>query len=177
MSSHLYNTWATGINDLDGYEATYYIAGISGYSATTYPAFYAALHYTASVAVPSGTGKLTSGWYLPTNGQWGLICQNLGKATITSSNNIISGATNVKNNINAYLAPLTTSYITNIYTRATGTLYWCSNELCATNGGRVYFYGGSNDTFAILDYDTTHKGETTGGTNSWIHYARPVLAF
>ena len=68
------NTAAEMIADKDGYTHTQYV------NSSIYPAPYAAATtYQSTVSAPSST----SGWYLPSIGQWFDICVNLGKMSAT----------------------------------------------------------------------------------------------
>ncbi len=75
--------WTTYIQNMDGYTETHHITDNASYKATlqtSFPAFYYAINYPVT-APPS-----SSGWYLPSIGQWYYIFVNLcGMTTSTSS--------------------------------------------------------------------------------------------
>jgi hypothetical protein len=119
------NTTAAMIADKDGYTHTTYI------NSSTYPAAYAAAtKYKSIVAAPSNT----SGWYLPSIGQWYDICVNLGKMSATdyvdqTTSFYWSGSLTCASNINAYLTPLTSGmYETFPWGSTSDYLYWSSSE-------------------------------------------------
>lgn len=64
-------------DNLDGYSETYVIKQLNN-SESEFEAFYKALNYR------SGSGDLinTSGWYVPSIGQWCAILENLGGADL-----------------------------------------------------------------------------------------------
>jgi hypothetical protein len=138
-------TAAAIIADKDGYTNTTKINN------STYPAGYAAATtFKSTVAAPGGT----SGWYLPSVGQWFDICVNLGKMNATGYT--FSGATlqwaspaatTCVTNLNAYFTPLTGGTYD---TFSTGTYYWSSSEYSSTFAYYANF--GSNGNL-YLDYN------------------------
>lgn len=74
---------STSTTDYLGYSNTKKIKGMSGYGESTYPACWAATNF--GVAAPSNS----SGWYLPSAGQWQTILNN--KAKLTSSLTTVGG--------------------------------------------------------------------------------------
>jgi len=146
-----YTTTAAIIADKDGYTHTTYI------NSPTYPAGYAAATtYKNTVAAPVGT----SGWYLPSSGQWFDICVNLGKMDATGYT--LSGicpywsqSTTCVNNFNAYLSPLTAGTYTAF---TTNDDYWSSSEYSTnsydysanfTGGNVILYYNGKAYTFLV----------------------------
>ena len=156
------NTVTLMESDMDGYSHSQTIKSKPVYSQTTYPPFYYALNYgTASIggtkyAAPSGT----SGWYLPSQGQWYLIIKNLGGITRAMDTN--NGSWGFWNNastttaaatINTYLNPVSGETID--CTSTTGPCFWSSSEwsssvVCATNFGNTNYvslgYSNKSDT-------------------------------
>jgi len=182
-----YSDWASMKADLDGYTKTNTIK--TNYLSTllsNYPAFYYALGYGTS-QIPSTTtyaapaGSVTSGWYLPSIGQWYDICVNLGgmtaTPTITSTAqgywyNNSSGSTGYSYKcaaaINAYLTALSNNgYSVDLFsTIISGTteVYWSSSEY--TNSNAYYAYFSSNGYMYLYG---NNKAHTYG--------VRPVVAF
>ena len=67
-------SWQTNTSDMEGRTNTSFI------NTSSYPAGYAAMTtYKSQVAAPSGT----SGWFLPSSGQWYNISSNLGSTSAT----------------------------------------------------------------------------------------------
>jgi len=155
-------TTAAMIADMDGYTHTQYI------NTSTYPAAYAAATtYKSTVAAPSST----SGWYLPSIGQWYDLCVNLGKLSATGYSdqttwfNWSGGASICASNINANLTPLTSgtyeTFPQNVYTNY---VYWSSSEC------------NSSDT-RPLSFDRSGKVSLYRNTKATTYRARGVLAF
>lgn len=67
-------TLGDAYGDVDGYGNTLFVKSLNDYSEATYPAFAAADGYNQTVPAPSGT----TGWYLPSMGEWFDVLQNLG---------------------------------------------------------------------------------------------------
>lgn len=63
-------SFTTNTTDFKGYEACQSMKGQSGFSANTHCACYSALHYTPEAPTTS------SGWYLPSLGEWNVLWQN-----------------------------------------------------------------------------------------------------
>ena len=139
------NTWALMSSDLDGLTET---NQLKAYGLSSYPAANYAVNY--SVAAPSAS----SGWYLPSSGQWYQICTNLcgingaissttdkfghywyyadksgvAAATLNSAMSVVGSGnyTPISNTGNTY-----------------GNFFWCSNEFNA--GGAcvtIFHYDG-----------------------------------
>jgi len=168
------NTVALMESDMDGYSHCQTIKNKSAYSQANYPAIYDALNYgTASFggtqyAAPSST----SGWYLPSVGQWYMITKNLGGVTrpvdvdnsswgTWNSNAAFTAATA----INAYLSQVGGETID----CASGVQrwFWSSSESSASEACDMVFH--SDGTLNI-----THTAKSNPNTNSRI---RAVFAF
>ena len=186
-SSYDYSDWASMKADLDGYTKTNTIK--TNYLSTllsNYPAFYYALGYGTS-QIPSTTtyaapaGSVTSGWYLPSIGQWYDICVNLGGMTATPGYtgtgygqwyNNSSGSTGYAYKcaaaINAYLTALSNNgYSVDLFsTIISGAteVYWSSSEY--TN---IYAYGALFRSNGYMNLDYYGKTGAYG--------VRPVVAF
>jgi len=161
-------TAATEIADKDGYTHTTFI------NSSTYPAAYAAATtYKLTNPVPSNT----SGWYLPSVGQWYDICVSLGKMSPTAGSGYTdmttylywSGqASTCANNISAYLTPLTSgTYDIFTWNSSAETAYWCSSEYNNNNPHNASFNGTNASTNMYLGYNTKTK----------VYSVRAVLAF
>ena len=113
-------------------------------NSSTYPAGNAAATtYENTVAAPSGT----SGWYLPSIGQWFDIFVNLGKMNATVYTPSDKGfhwsgqASTCVKNLNAYLTPLTSGTFT---TFGTFDYYWSSSEFRITDNAYHAYFDGPN---------------------------------
>ena len=120
------NTTSALIADKDGRTESNVI------NSTTYPAAYAATtSYKSTVSAPSGT----SGWYLPSIGQWFDICVNLGgMSSSAGNNNYYDGgsylywngqSSNCATNINNKLQSVGEKKYTKF---AEGNIFWSSSE-------------------------------------------------
>jgi hypothetical protein len=140
--------YTTFIVNKDGYSETHAIRNKTTYSQNTYPAFWYTLNYGTSLesgttvyAAPAGS----SGWFIPSVGQWWDILINLGglPSTPTSGENAYcrwysedkTGDTNnysliCATNINKYLtATSNKSKVTpDFFYNNNFELYWCSSE-------------------------------------------------
>jgi hypothetical protein len=176
-------TTASGLmSDKDGYSETQLInTTYKPLSSSNYPAFYYALNY--SVTAPSGT----SGWYLPSCGQWYDIVINLGKVTPTTPTMTASGTTSCflrwyegdatgtgnnywsifQTNIDKFLNVIVGTPV-DLFTSATATEYWSSTEY-TTNCSTSMAIGNVPTTAIAVDaYDF---GKSYG------FRVRPVIAF
>lgn len=136
-------------NNVDGYGETHWIInkyGKNGNTAlqNTYTAFYHANRYgttdsgTAQYAAPANT----TGWFIPSMGQWWDILSNLGGIKLdkykddTGSSTSISGAANTAvTNMNTYLQK-----INGATTFSTDTYFWSSSE-CSGNDACYVDFG------------------------------------
>ena len=148
-------------DNVDGYGETHWIIdtyGRSGNTAlqNTYTAFYHASRYgtaessTEKYAAPSNT----TGWFIPSMGQWWDILSNLGKINLTSyqddtSSSIpISGAAPIAvTNMNSYLQK-----ISGATQFSTGTYFWASSEYNGSDACNVVF-----DSFSHLSLRSYYK--------------------
>ncbi|MCR5352008.1 MAG: fimbrillin family protein [Bacteroidales bacterium] len=132
-----------------------------------FPAAYSAYNYTGLTA-PTGT----TGWFLPSSGQWRLIVSNL-----TSFPNLYSyGAWSSNYNgsftsqylaaqMDAYMAPAG-AYDATRLEDSTSYFYWTSSETCSSYASRIDMPSEANLGFNMLQMDRTYS----------LH-VRPVLAF
>lgn len=67
------SSFTTSTTDFKGYTACQDMSGQKGFSIGTHWACYSALHYTPEAPAAS------SGWYLPSLGEWNVLWQNFGK--------------------------------------------------------------------------------------------------
>jgi hypothetical protein len=145
------------IQDMDGYTNTTYL------NSEDYPAGYAAATtYASQATAPTAS----SGWFLPSNGQFYYILKNLGN--LSSTPNQLWGWNslwpNVANNLNSILSKVGSDKYDSFPT-VDGSGYTCSSETNAQYGyivdvhdnGSIYFAGGGGKTYS--------------------YYVRPVLAF
>ena len=140
-------------NNVDGYAETHWIIdtyGRDGNTAlkNTYTAFYhASLYGTAE----SSTGKYaapekTTGWFIPSMGQWWDILSNLGKIDLTNYRDDKGGYTYISGaapiavaNMNTYLQK-----ISDATPFSTDTWFWSSSECYGDFACYVYFYSDGN---------------------------------
>ena len=123
--------------NVNGYAETHWIIneyGKNGNTAlqNTYTAFYHANRYgtTDSGTVQYAAPANTTGWFIPSMGQWWDILSNLGgidlssyKGDTSSSASISGAATTAVTNMNKYLQK-----INGATTFSTGTYFWSSSE-------------------------------------------------
>jgi len=177
-ASNYVNTVALEESDMDGYSHCQTIKSKAGSSLSSsyYSPFYYALNYgTASVggtqyAAPSGT----SGWYLPSIGQWYTIMKKLGGVTTAVDNNDPArGYWTATGNasftaaaaINTYLNPVNGGIID--CSSSAQRWFWTSSEFMASAACAAFFNTGGE-----LGMDGTGKA-STDATNR----VRAVLAF
>ena len=170
--------WTDLRDDKNGYTETKYIQTNRTPTASSYPAFYYALNYgttnvagTTTYAAPTSG---TSGWYLPSYGQFYDICVNLGgmsaTPTNTSSANISwSNSTNTfsslcANGINTPLNNLKTQgYTVDTFTNS-NEFYWDTAQFDVNYANGINF----NST-GDMQFNGPLKGSAGG--------VRSVIAF
>jgi hypothetical protein len=172
------------ITDMDGYTNTKKIKDTYGpLSASNYPAFYYALNYP--VAAPS----TSSGWYLPSSGQWywiAIALTNLynggdytSHGTVTTTNSY-DGSGTAYQWTRATTSPSTATYINNYLSPVGGDLFvttsgadfwlWDSTESTKYSGGAFEM---KSATYTLL-----HRlVKDTGSSSAYGGYVRPVIAF
>ena len=149
------DTWQTRSSDMEGRTNTSFI------NTSSYPAGYAAMTTFASqVAAPSGT----SGWFLPSTGQWYYILVNLGgmSATPNQAYGWISGSLTAALNLNSKLSVVGSGNYDSFSN--SNENYWSSSELSSVNAYHAYF--GSGGTMVLTNYDKSNA-----------YRVRAVLAF
>jgi len=162
---------------LDGYTHCQTIKTKAGSSLSSYyPAIYYALNYSTYTA-PSGT----SGWYLPSSGQWYLIATNLGGLTGTPTSDTSSGLTywyysglvsTISSRINSYLSKVVSggnlidwSYSSSDPT--TGRWYWCSSERTGSIACAIDFRYDGN---LLLDFGAKTTADSRGRVRSVVAF-------
>lgn len=159
-------TFAESDADIDGYYYNQQIRNERGGSMTMYAAFKAAADFDDEAGCPEGT----TGWYLPSSGQWFDILRNLGDFDISdtadSFMNMSEGtfmwmdAGDVPMILNEMMSkvpddskdPFTADYV------------WTSSAVSTDNARRLFL-----DNFGFLRCESTSKGGSS--------LVRPVLAF
>jgi DNA uptake protein ComE-like DNA-binding protein len=165
------NTLALWESDLDGLTET---NQLKSYGISYYPAAQAAINYKNVIAAP----RVSSGWYLPSSGQWFQVISNLcgisGNITTYSDSygpgwyyagksGIAATALN-----NAMSAAGSGNYdAVSISASTYGDVFWCSSEFSAVSSCYVHFFYVGN--LLLVRYPKT---DNDGCTN-----ARAVLAF
>ena len=158
----------------DGYCETQTIKNNYTLSSSYYPAFYYAINYgtsvesgTTSYAAPSGS----SGWFLPSIGQWNDIYANLGGITSTPTtsaqgycywyNSSLSGTSTYSykcaNNINAYLTAISTYCSNKGYSYGTPDSFSNNGMSYIGSDGKAYTYG-SEAYWSSSEYNSTNAG-------------------
>jgi uncharacterized protein (TIGR02145 family) len=160
-----YSTWQTSSSDMEGRTNTSFI------NTSSYPAGYAAMTTFASqVAAPSGT----SGWFLPSTGQWYNILVNLGGMAAepdgsyywsgNTSSNFTSKicATALNNKISVVGAGNYDAFFSNT---SSNEYYWSSSEYSSSSAYFANFNSSGSMLFA------------GNGDKSGTRRVRAVLAF
>ena len=117
--------------------------------------------FASQVAAPSGT----SGWFLPSSGQWYYILVNLGgmSGTPAYSYGWSSGSSTAASNLNSKLSVVGSGNYDSFSN--SDELYWSSSEYSSSNAYSAYFGSNGSMYFANSNYKS--------GTGR----VRPVLAF
>ena len=166
--------------DMDGYTNTQTIK--TNYTLSNYPAFKSALNY------PVTAPPTSSGWYLPSSGQWFRIALDLSNLSlggdyltflVISTTNTSDGpgsayqwtrastSQSTATYFNNYLSPLSSSLYDSF---ADGTWFWDSTESTKDSGG-VFLLNSSTVTTLQRSLKNSGSGDPNGG------YVRPVIAF
>ena len=136
---------------LDGYTHCQTVKAKAGSNlSSNYPAISYALNYSAYTAPSS-----SSGWYLPSTGQWYQIITNLGGISIgttptsITTNGLIywyysGGASTTSSGINSYLSKVVSG--SNLIDWASGgdRWYWCSSERSGSYACIMYLDNGAS---------------------------------
>ena len=151
-----YSVWQTLISDMDGYTNTTFL------NSTDYPAGYAAkTTFASQVVAPSNT----SGWFLPSSGQWYHILVNLAGMSATPNN--VWGWSNMSStaasNLNSKLSIVGSAKYDSFSNGDGG--YWSSTENSLSRLFYADFYSAGYMCFA-------NCGGKIGPAR-----VRPVLAF
>lgn len=148
-------------NNVDGYGETHWIIDTYKNSGNalqnTYTAFYHASRYGTT---ESSTGKYaapekTTGWFLPSMGQWWDILSNLGGIDLTSYQDDTGNYTSIPGdapiavaNMNRYLQKISDA---TPFSTGTDTYFWSSSEYSGDLACNVLFY--SNGYLALRNDD------------------------
>ncbi len=130
-------TWQTRSSDMDGYTNTTYL------NSTDYPAGYAA----KTTYAPSNT----SGWFLPSSGQWYYILVNLGGMSSTpESESVWSNMTSTAaSNLNSKLSKVgSDNYDAFFSNTSSSEFYWSSSESSSSDAYYAAFYSDGDMHFA-----------------------------
>lgn len=128
-----------------------------------FPAAYAAMH-----SYPETAPSTTSGWYLPSAGQWYRLCVDIGGAPDTHSTYYWGGySLRAANNLNALIAPVGEGNY-NAFS-INSDAYWSTSEWSASEACHCLFYPGDKYGYNL------YWANMPGKTNSY--YVRPVIAF
>ena len=170
LMNHTTQTYDTFIKYKDGRLNTDTIVSLGlakqTYSATTYPAHYAAVNFSGTVPVPTGC----SHWYLPSIGQMYDVAVNLCGQTAAPSNSLTgycywSGTSSAAATaLSAYMTKVSSNGGTATGFTNSNEYYWTSSEYSSSlayslnfgSGGSLYLSRGSKDN---------------------TYYVRPFLAF
>ncbi|WP_106828918.1 fimbrillin family protein [Parabacteroides pacaensis] len=158
------NQLAKQYKNVDGYAETQWIIDTYGSSGTTlqdtYTAFYHANRYgttdggTAQYAAPTNT----TGWFIPSMGQWWDILSGLGGIDLSSYQSSTGGSTSIPNtsltavkNMNTYLQK-----ISGATQFSQGNSFWSSSEYNGLDACYVYF--SSSDRLSLTYYNKNYSG-------------------
>src|SRR5574344_1192664 len=136
------------------------------YSATTYPAFYAAVNFSGTVAVPTGCRH----WYLPSIGQMDDVAVSLCGQTAVPSNTYTgycywSGTSSAAATaLSVYMTKVSSNGGTATGFTNSDEVYWTSSEYNSSVAYGLFFLSSGN-----LYLDANNKNYT--------YYVRPFLAF
>ena len=142
-------------DDKDGYTQTQTIvtSGKLGFSKTNYPAFWEAINY--SVAAP----KNTSGWFLPSCGQFCDLITNLGKGTMNQTFLICKSTNPIVENLNQYFKKGTNFNEDDIY--------WLTGQ----------WISGSMGTVIVFNMNSSNNIVRYANTKTVTYKVRPTIAF
>ncbi len=149
-------TWQTRSSDMDGYTNTTYLNN------SNYPAGYAAATtYASQATAPTAS----SGWFLPSSGQWFWILRNLGGMSATPDNALgwSNMSSTAASNLNTKLGKAGSGNYDSFSND--GSSYWSSSESSSANAYLVFFAKSGGMNFA---YDSG---------KSFVIRVRAVLAF
>lgn len=160
--------YSNATKNYDGYKYTKEI--VNNKTLSNYPAFNVAYNYNVKVSGAS------SGWYLPSIGQWYLLIVNVGKATGATTQNdavaywfreVFSLAT-LKTNLNNALKIVGSGSYDPFYSSSDGTKpgYWSSSE-SAANYPVCCLYNNDDD----VEFYKKNQAKTVA------KYVRAVLSF
>ena len=153
------DTWKSRRADLEGRTNTSFI------STSSYPAGYAAkTTYASQATAPSNS----SGWFLPSSGQWYYILVNLGGMSATPGN--VWGWSNksstAASNLNSKLSKVGSGNYDAFFSDTSSSEgYWSSSESSSSNAYDAYFYSSGDMGFA------------TSSSKSLTRRVRAVIAF
>lgn len=156
------NNTSTAQSDFGGYAKTKQMATKTGECAShTHDAAVAAWSYTPAVATSNDYLEGSTGWFLPSIGQWMKVANAMGVSSIPSAGSW-SG--------NGSVATTLSNYITaaggNASTLVGSDYYWSSSEYSDTNAQSVRWYTGGTSGFTWHNYNKTST-----------FYVRPFLAY
>ena len=156
------NNTSTASGDYRGYEKTRQMAAQTGEcSGHTHAAATAAWNYTPSNATSTDYLEGSTGWFLPSIGQWFKVANAMGVSSIPNAGSW-SGAGSVATQLSTYI----TNAGGNASTLVGNNAYWSSSEYGDTGAQLVYWYTGSSDGFY---WGSSSKSST--------YYVRPFLAY
>jgi len=156
-----------GISDMDGYTNTQIIKNYTTLSTSNYPAFYYALNY--GVAAPGSS----SGWFLPSCGQWYQIAITLGGRSAGGQTIWTGEATATVNSINSYLNNVSGSE-SFYYDTSINYWFWSSTEIDANCSNIFQLYQSNTQMNGALKNFVSENnlgGDETDGQ------VRPAIAF
>lgn len=155
--------------DINGYEKTNYVFELGNFDATSFEIFF----YTSRFGAPGNITEAeaapenTTGWFVPSIGQWWDIMTNLGKINLDSYKEITANNVDVTGNLNETLMDNTNAALAKTgegeYDAiTTDSHYFMSTEFNESRACRISY----KDKISISHTTKTYTG-----------YVRPVLAF
>lgn len=165
------------VKDMEGYTHTQTIRNKTDYQ-TKYPAVASLNSY--SVTLPAGT----SGWYIPSSGQWNTIIANMVeysslRSLWTSNKNMVAASHELsftKNNLDRLNSAI--SKIGGYSSFEANQNYFSSSQSQSSDQAIDYIYFGAIGTSSSSDYYNNQVVYCGWGVaNSFKAYVRPVFAF
>ena len=156
------NNTSTASSDYRGYEKTKQMATQTGEcSGHTHAAATAAWNYTPSNATSTDYLEGSTGWFLPSIGQWFKVANAMGVSSIPNAGSW-SGAGSVATTLSTYI----TNAGGNASTLVGSSRYWSSSEYDDTDAQSVYWNAASS-----LGFYWGYSGKSS------TYYVRPFLAY
>lgn len=166
------STYTSFITDKDGYCETHAIGSTRTSLSSNYPAFYYALNYSVT------TPPESSGWYLPSVGQWWDILTNLGGMSPTPTGSDTGACQWYGSDTNGGGKDYPTLCANSINTLLTAIMIFATNH--GYSYGTFDTFSNSNEYYwSSSEYSSYHAGIACfdSGTNLYLSYYRKNHTF